>query len=87
MIDLSLEILLAGDMSHLRGPACSDSSDNAVESSIRGVVDNPATLLVLVDLFHSSVELCPFVEAVPVPELTDLFDNLVLFGIATVEFD
>jgi hypothetical protein len=87
VVDLSFELIHAGDMWHLSISAGSNRCDNAIKPTFGSVVNNPATFLILVDLLNLSVELCLLFEAVSFPELGNLANDLLTVGVAALPLD
>lgn len=82
VVDLALEDFLVGNVRHFRLAASSDGGQDTIVAAVGGVVDNPAVLLVFVDGGDSSVELGAVFEAVVLPELSDLGDDLLAVWVA-----
>jgi hypothetical protein len=62
---------------HLRITTCSNRSDDAIETAIGSIVNDPASMVVLVNLFNPGLELSPCIESVLLPQLPDLTKNLL----------
>lgn len=80
--DLALEDFLVGYMGHFWLAAGPDGGHDTIVTAVRGVVDDPAALLVFVYGGNSSVELCTVLKAVLLPNLGNLGDNLLAIWIA-----
>ena len=87
MYDGTFERILVGKVSDFGRSACPDGGKDTVEAAIRRVVDDPARLFVFVDLGDSGIELSLVFQAIPMPELTDLIDDLVLLRVPLVPPD
>ena len=82
MVDFAFEGFLAGYMRHFGLAAASNGGHDAVEAAVRGVVDDPAALLVLVHGGDAGVEFGAVLQAVAFPELGYLGDDLLAVGVA-----
>lgn len=74
-------------MRHLGVATRANGSDDAFEASPGRIVDDPPAELVLVHLVDLDVELGLVLEAVALPELLDLADNLLAVGVAALPPD
>ena len=84
MEDLAFEDFLLGQVGHLWLTTGSHCSHDAFEAPIGRVVDDPAALLVFVDGVDSRVEFGVMLEAVLLPEVGYLGDDLLAVWIAGV---
>ena len=84
MVYRSLEILHAGHMRYLRLAASSNRSNYALKSSIGGVIDDPSAVFVFKYPVDLGVELRLCVQAIALPELPDLADDLLAVWISTL---
>ena len=82
MVDFAFEGFLAGYMRHFGITAASDGREDAIEAAVRGIIDDPAALLVFRDGSDAGVELGAVLQAVAFPELGDLGDDLLAVGVA-----
>ena len=80
--DFALEGFLVGEMGDFGLAAGSDGGHDAVETAVGGVVDQPAALLVFVYGGDSGVEFGAVFEAVLLPQLGDLGDDLLAVWVA-----
>lgn len=98
MVDLAFEGFLVGYMWQfgLRivntesefDPKCThitaapDGRYHSLETAIRWVIDDPASLPVLRDRRDTCVELCALLQTVALPQLSDLGNNLLAVGVS-----
>ena len=82
VVDFAFEGFLAGYMRYLGLAAASNGSHDAIEAAVRRVVDDPAALLVLVNVGDAGVEFGAVLQAIALPELGYLGDNLLAVGVA-----
>ena len=82
MVDFAFEGFLAGNVRHFGIAAAADGGHNAIEAAVRGVVDDPAALLVFEYGGDAGVEFGAVLQAVAFPELGYLGDDLVPVGVA-----
>lgn len=87
MIDRSVKVVHASDLGHLGITTSSNGGDDTSKPSKRGIVDNPFALIILVNLLNLGVESSPLLEAVALPKLSDLAEDLLAIGIAAVPLD
>ena len=83
VIYLALELLLAWNMGHFGFSACTNRRNDAIEAPVGGVVDDPSSLIILVDLCDVCIKLCTLIEPVSLPKLLDLGDDLFAIRVAT----
>lgn len=77
VMDLALEVFHAINVRNFWVPAGADGGDDALEPAIRGVVDDPSPTFVLIDVLHRCVEPGAGVQAVALPEVRYLTDDLL----------
>lgn len=65
-------------------PTSPHSGNKTVEMAVGSVVDDPSAFLVLVNLVHLGVELCPGVKAVGLPDLSNLAEDLLAIRVASL---
>lgn len=84
MINLSLEVVHALDSRHLRITTCSDSGDEAIEAAVRRVINYPPALIILRRAMHFEIEPGLVLEAIALPQLTDLGQDFTLVGVTSL---
>ena len=82
VVYLPLKLVHAGDMGNFRIAARPDRRDDTVKTTIGRVVDNPAPFIILIHFFDPSVKFSLRFEAIALPELGDLGDDLFTVGVA-----
>lgn len=87
MVNFTSEVLGTLELGHDGVAARSNSGNEAVEAAVGRVIDDPALLFVEICFVHFEVEASAFLEAVAVPELADLGDDLVTIGISALPLD
>lgn len=83
----TFKILHALHMGYYWVPTGSNGSNDPFESSVLGVIDNPAAVLVFIHLVDLGIELRLAIQAIPFPELLYLTDNLLPVWISALPFD
>lgn len=84
---MTLEVFQAWELGHLGLAAGTDCGDNTLEVAIGGVIYDPASLFVLVDLLNGGIEPGPGFQAVFLPDLFDLTEDLLPVGVAALPLD
>jgi hypothetical protein len=82
VIDWLLKLVHALHFRDFGFTACTDSRYDAVKSAVSSVVDDPSPLFVLVNLLDLGVELCASVEPIPLPQLSNLPEDLLAIWVA-----
>lgn len=84
VVYLALEAVHAVHARHLGITTGADGGDEAVEAAIRGVIDDPPAAVVLGRPVDLEVEARLAVEAVELPQVADLAEDLGLVGVVTL---
>lgn len=86
VVYFALEAVLVWHCRHFRITAHANGCDDAVEAAVLVflVIDNPSAVLRLFDGSHWGIECRVFLQAIPLPEVDDLFFDLCLGGIGCV---
>ena len=87
MINLAFKFLLIGHVRHLGISTTAHCSQDSVEATIRRVVDNPVSLIILFNRGDTGIEFCAFLQAVTFPQLSNLRHNLLTVGITGAPLD
>lgn len=76
MIDLTLERINTFKLGLGRVTASPYGSNDAIEPAVGGIINDPSSLFILVGSVDLKMELGALLEAVRLPQLADLFQNL-----------
>lgn len=87
MVDWVVVILHSRDVWHLGSTTGSNSTNNTTKTAEGHIVDDPSTQLVLEDPINLDVEASSLFEAVALPELPDLTEDLLLVRVSTIPLD
>lgn len=71
----------------LRLSACAHSRDETVKSAVGRIIEYPAAVLILVHLVDLGLELCLALEAIFLPQLSDLTEDLLPVWITPIPLD